>query len=53
MIATDHEGKTPGSALLEIFRVYDAKKNLGGCTEYADNYRDLFFVSPKCGKGLG
>jgi hypothetical protein len=41
MIATDHEGKTPrtvlcdlvyapGCALLEIFRVYDVKKNPGG-----------------------
>jgi hypothetical protein len=49
MIVTDHEGKTLGSvlrglvyalgcALLVIFRVYDAKKNLGGCTGYPENY---------------
>jgi hypothetical protein len=49
MIATDHESKTPGSvlcglvyapgcALLETFRVYDAKKNPGECTGYPENY---------------
>jgi hypothetical protein len=64
MIATDHEGKTPGSvlcglvyaprcALLKKFRVYDAKKNPGGRTEYPENYWNPFFVSPKCGKRLG
>jgi hypothetical protein len=61
MIAIDHEGKTPGSvlcglvyapgcALLEIFRVYDAKKNPGGRTGYPKNYCNPFFVSPKRGK---
>jgi hypothetical protein len=56
-----HEGKTPGSvlcgpvyaygcALLACIRVYDAKKNLGGCTRYPENHWDSFFASPKCGK---
>jgi hypothetical protein len=64
MIEIDHEGKTPGfvlcglvyapgCALLVIFRVYDAKKNPGGRTRYPENYWNSFFVSPKCGKGLG
>jgi hypothetical protein len=58
-----HEGKTPGSvlcgpvythgcALLELIRVYDAKKNPGGHTGYPENHWDLFFVSPKCGKRI-
>jgi hypothetical protein len=59
-----HEGKTPGSilcgpvyahgcALLVCIRVYDAKKNPGGCTGYLENHWDSFFVSPKCGKRMG
>jgi hypothetical protein len=64
MIEKDHEGKTsrsvlhglvyaPGCVLLVIFRIYDAKKNPGGCTGYLENYWNPFFVSPKCGKRLG
>jgi hypothetical protein len=64
MIAIDHEGKTPGSilcglvyapgcALLEIFHVYDAKKNPGGHTGYPENYLNPFFISPKYGKRSG
>jgi hypothetical protein len=61
MIVKYHEGKTSGSilhglvyahecALLVNFRVYDAKKNLGGRTGYPENYWNPIFVSPKCGK---
>jgi hypothetical protein len=64
MIIKSHEGKTSGSvlhalvyahecALLVNFRVYDAKKNPGRCTGYLENYWNLVFVSPKCGKRLG
>jgi hypothetical protein len=64
MIIANQEGKTPGSvqcglvytpecSLLVIFRIYDAKKNPGGCTRYPENYWNLFFVSPKYGKRLG
>jgi hypothetical protein len=64
MIIKDHEGKTSGSilhglvyahkcALLVNFRVYDAKKNPSGRTGYPENYWNLVFVSPKCGKILG
>jgi hypothetical protein len=64
VIIINHEGKTPGSALcglvyapecvlLVIFRIYDSKKNPGGCTGYPENYWNPFFVSPKCGKRLG
>jgi hypothetical protein len=64
MVITDHEGKTPGSilcglvyalecALLVIFPIYDAKKNIGGHTGYPDNYWNPFFVRPKCDKILG
>jgi hypothetical protein len=53
-----HEGKTPGSvlcgpvyahgcALLVCIRVYDAKKNPGGCTGYPENHWGSFFVRPK------
>jgi hypothetical protein len=56
-----HVGKTPGSvlcipiyvhgcALLVCIRVYDTKKNPGGCTRYPKNPWDSFFVRPKCGK---
>jgi hypothetical protein len=59
-----HKGKTPGSvlcgpvyahgcALLVLIRVYEAKKNPGGCTGYPENHWDSFFVSPKCGKRNG
>jgi hypothetical protein len=59
-----HEGKIPGSvlcgpvyahgcALLVCIRVYDAKKNPGGCTGYLENHWDSFFVSPKSGKRIG
>jgi hypothetical protein len=59
-----HEGKTPGSVLcgpvyahgctlLVCIRVYDMKKNPGGCTGYPENHWDSFFVSPKCGKRMG
>jgi hypothetical protein len=58
-----HEGKTLGSVLcglvyaygctlLAYIRVYDAKKNSGGCTGYPENHWDSFFVSPKCGKRM-
>jgi hypothetical protein len=58
------EGKTPrsvlcglvyahGCALLVCIRVYDAKKNPGGCTGYPENHWDSFFISPKCGKRMG
>jgi hypothetical protein len=64
MVEIYHEGKTPGSglcgpvyahgcALLVCIRVYDAKKNPGGCTGYPENHRDSFFVSPKSGKRVG
>jgi hypothetical protein len=59
-----HKGKTSGSilhglvyayecALLVNFRIHDTKKNPGGRTGYPKNYRNLVFVSPKCGKRLG
>jgi hypothetical protein len=64
MILKDHEVKTSGSilhglvyapkyALLEIFCIYDTKKNPSGCTRYPKNYWNPFFGSPKCGKRLG
>jgi hypothetical protein len=64
MILQDHEGKTSGSilhglvyapecALLVNFSMHDAKKNPGGRTGYPENYWNLVFVSPKCGKRLG
>jgi hypothetical protein len=64
VVVKDHEGKTSGSvlrglvyahecALLEIFCIYDAKKNPGGRTGYPKNYWNLVFISPKCGKKLG
>jgi hypothetical protein len=63
MIEIYHEGKTTGSvlcgpvyahryALLVCIRVYNAKKNPGGCTGYPENDWDSFFVSPKCGKRM-
>jgi hypothetical protein len=63
MVVTNHEGKTSGSvlhglvyahecALLVNFRIYDAKKNHGGCTGYPEKYWNPIFVSPKCGKRL-
>jgi hypothetical protein len=29
------------------------EENPGGCTGYPENHWDSFFVSPKCGKGMG
>jgi hypothetical protein len=29
------------------------EENPGGRTGYPENYWDSFFVSPKCGKGMG
>jgi hypothetical protein len=57
----DHEGKTSGSvlhglvyahecALLVNFRIHDAKKNLGGHTEYPEKYWNPIFVSPNAAK---
>jgi hypothetical protein len=40
-------------ALLVIFRIYNTKKNPGGCTGYPKKYWNLVFVSPKCDKRLG
>jgi hypothetical protein len=64
MVEIYHEGKTPGSilcgpvyahgcALLVRIRVYDAKKNPGGCARYPENHWDLFLVRPKYGKRMG
>jgi hypothetical protein len=63
MVEIYHEGKTLGSvlrgpvyahgcALLVRIRVYDAKKNPGGCTGCPENHWDSFFISPKCGKRM-
>jgi hypothetical protein len=63
MVEIYHKGKTPGSVLcgpvyahgcvlLVRIRVYDAKKNPGGCSGYPENHWDSFLVSPKCGKRM-